>query len=328
MKKIKGFVDLQMNGFLGIDFSDIGVSKDNLIFAFREIIKRGTCAFLPTVITSSEETYSRNLPLIVEVMKSAEFKGHVKGLHLEGPFISPEPGAVGAHNPEWVKKPDAGFMKKLIEWSEGTIKLLTVAAETEGVEELISYAVKQGITVSVGHQMALGEDIAKAVKAGAVTVTHLANGIPNMIHRHKNTVWAALANDDIKPMIITDGHHLPPELIKTVIRAKGVDNVTAVSDASSMAGCPPGKYKSMGNDIVLEENGLLHNPAKGCMVGSSACILDCMNHLASLGFLSFEDIMKLGFHNPLKLAKIREEEVVPCENVYFDEEKKRFTAKS
>lgn len=328
MKKINGFVDLQVNGFLGIDFSDIGVSKENLVFAFREIIKRGTCAFLPTVITSSEEIYQRNLPLIVEVMKSAEFKGHVKGLHLEGPFISSEPGAVGAHNPAWVKKPSVEFMKKLIEWSEGTIKLLTVAAETEGAEELISYAAKQGITVSVGHQMALGEDLAKAVKAGAVTVTHLANGIPNMIHRHKNTVWATLANDDIKPMIITDGHHLPPELIKTVIRAKGVDNVTAVSDASSMAGCPPGKYKSMGNDIVLEENGLLHNPAKGCMVGSSACILDCMNHLASLEFLSFDDIMKLGYYNPMRLAKINEGEVEPCENVYFDDEKGKFTVKA
>ena len=328
MKKIKGFIDLQVNGFLGIDFSDISLTKEKAAFAFREIIKRGTCAFLPTVITASEEIYKRNLPLLVEVMKSPEFKGHLPGLHLEGPFISPEPGAVGAHNPEWVRKPDVAFMKKLIEWSEGTIKLLTVAAESEGVGELISYASSSGITVSLGHQMALGEDISRAVKAGAKTVTHLANGIPNMIHRHKNTVWAALAEDGIKPMIITDGHHLPPELIKTVIRAKGVDNVTAVSDASSMAGCPPGKYKSMGNDIVLEENGLLHNPAKGCMVGSSACILDCMNHLASLGFLSFEDIMKLGFYNPMKLANIREEDIIPCENVYFDEEKARFAVKS
>ncbi|OGV39593.1 MAG: hypothetical protein A2020_02695 [Lentisphaerae bacterium GWF2_45_14] len=328
MKNIKGFVDLQMNGFLGIDFSDARLTNENIIFAFRKILEKGTCAFLPTVITASEELYRRNLPMLVEVMRSSEFRGHVPGLHLEGPFISYEPGAVGAHNPEWVRKPDIGFMKRLIEWSEGTIKLLTVAAEAEGVEELISYASSNGITVSIGHQMALGVDVARAVKAGATTVTHLANGIPNMIHRHNNTIWATLAEDALKPMIITDGHHLPPELIKTVIRAKGIDNVSAVSDASSLAGCPPGKYQSMGNDIVLEENGLLHNPAKGCMVGSSACILDCMNYLASLGFLSFDEIMKLGFYNPLKLVKIREEDIIPCKNVYYDEERARFTVKS
>jgi N-acetylglucosamine-6-phosphate deacetylase len=324
MKKIPGFVDIQINGFLGVDFSESSLSEDDFIFSCRKIIERGTAAFLPTVITSSAAVYEKNLPKMAKIMDMPEFKGHIPGFHLEGPFISPEPGAVGAHNPEYVRKPDIDFLSKLIEWSNGKIKILTVAAEAEGVEELIKFASEKGITVSVGHQLAGVEDLQKAVKCGAKAVTHLGNGMPNMIHRHKNTLWATLAEDNLSALLITDGHHLPPELIKVALRAKGIERAIVISDASPIAGNPPGKYNVLGNNAVLEENGFLHNPEKGCMVGSSACVLDCMNYLASLKLLDFEALMDVGFKNPLKLIGVNEDSVEPCENVFYNESENIF----
>jgi N-acetylglucosamine-6-phosphate deacetylase len=300
------------------------LTEEDFIFACRKIIERGTASFLPTVITSAEDIYEKNLPMMAKIMDLPEFKGHIPGFHLEGPFISPEPGAVGAHNPEWVKKPDIDFLSKMIEWADGKIKILTVAAESEGVGELIKFASEKGIVVSVGHQLAGVEDLEKAVKCGAKAVTHLANGMPNMIHRHKNTIWATLAEDNLSALLITDGHHLPPELIKVAMRAKGTERAIVISDASPIAGSPPGKYLVLGNNAVLEENGLLHNPEKGCMVGSSASVLDCMNYLASLKLLDFEDLMNVGFRNPLKLIGVDENSVEPCENVVYDENENIF----
>ena len=169
------------------------------------------------------------------------------------------------------------------------------------MEELIRHAVSLGITVGCGHQLANYEQLQKAEKAGARTLTHLGNGIPNMINRHKNPVWSGLACDDLIATIITDGHHLPPELIKCVIRMKGPDKVIVISDASPVAGLPPGRYHMLGNDAILEENGLFHNPEKGCLVGSSASMSDCMKYLESLDLLSKEDLEKVGYCNAMKL---------------------------
>ena len=100
--------------------------------------------------------------------------------------------------------------------------------------------------------------------------------------------------------LITDGHHLPPPVVKAMIRAKGVDNVICVSDASPIAGMPPGVYETLGNYAVLEENGLLHNPEKKCLVGSSATILQCANVVASLKVFTPEEIVQMCFIAPLK----------------------------
>ncbi len=130
-----------------------------------------------------------------------------------------------------------------------------------------------------------------------------------MIHRHNNPIWAGLADDQLTAMIITDGHHLPNTLIKTIIRAKGLDKVIVTSDASPLAGMPPGRYCTLGNNAVLEPSGLLHNPEKQCLVGSSATILVCANYLASLDFLSPDDIVKLAFSNPLKMIGVAESSI-------------------
>ncbi|HBG77618.1 MAG TPA: hypothetical protein DDW84_02045 [Phycisphaerales bacterium] len=297
--------DLQVNGYAGVDFSSSELSESDFVSACAKLVKHGVNAFLPTVITSSEAVYKRNLSLIARMSENVEIKKHILGIHAEGPFISNKSGAVGAHNPEWTKEPDIDFLKKMQEWSNGRIKILTIAAELPNAEKLCEYATQTGISVFLGHQDAQLSDLERLADAGAKAITHLGNGMPNMVNRHDNILQYSLACDKLTATIITDGHHLPSHLIKTIIKAKGIEKIAIISDASPVAGMPPGKYQISGNDAVLEENGLFHNPTKNCMVGSSATMVECIKYMDSLGILTKEQLQKVVYHNPLKLINLQ-----------------------
>jgi N-acetylglucosamine-6-phosphate deacetylase len=322
--EIPGFIDLQVNGYKGVDFSSSDLTRKEFVSACRELIEAGTVGFLPTIITSPTATYKRNLQLIAQAIENSEINGSVLGVHLEGPFLSNQEGAIGAHNPAWVQQPDTGLLDKLYEWSGENIKLLTIAAETEGAEELCQHAATLGITVSLGHHMATEADLQKIANAGARSLTHLGNGLPHKLDRHHNPLWAGIANDDLQAMIISDGHHLPPSIIKTIIRTKGISNTIIVSDASPIAGLPSGRYTTLGNEALLEESGRLYNPETGYLVGSSSTMLDCMNFLSSLDLLSLEELMNAGFYNPLNLIHT-DPESINRTSLKYDEAAKEFT---
>ena len=307
---LPGFVDLQVNGFLGVDYSAEGLTLDKVLMTAREINQRGTAGFLATVITSSEAVYEKNLGLIAEAMQDPEAGRIILGIHAEGPFLSDRPGAVGAHNPQYVQKPSIAFFDKMLAWSHNTIKILTIAAEAEGAEELTRYAVGKGVVVSLGHHLADYAAIQRCAAAGASYLTHLGNGVPNEVNRHFNPIWAGLAEDRVTAGLITDGHHLPPHVIKVMIRAKGVDHVIFVSDASPIAGMPPGRYETLGNFAILEPNGYLHNPEKKCLVGSSATILQCANVIAGLKAFTPEEIVQMGLIAPLRKIGVAPEKFV------------------
>jgi len=322
--KVPGLVDLQVNGFKGIHFSDPSLTQESFALACRGVFEAGTTAFLPTVITSPAQVYEHNLPIIAAVIRSQEFRGRLPGIHLEGPFISAEDGARGAHDSRWIAPPDVGYLEQLLEWADGWVKLLTIAAELQGAEDLARHACSQGIAVSLGHQMASEADLQRLAKAGAASLTHLGNGVPALLNRHVNPVWAGLANDDLAATIISDGHHLPASLLKTIIRTKGAGRCVVISDASSPAGLPPGEYEVLGHRHVLDENGRLHEPATGYLAGSSATMLECMNHLASLELVSPDELVAMGFHNPLRLIGLGPQDVAEERNLRFDAERRVF----
>lgn len=325
--KIPGLVDLQINGYRGVDFSDVNLTPDDFARACRGVFDAGTTAFLATIVTSPKELYERNLPIIAAACKRDKFRGRLLGIHIEGPFISPKDGARGAHDLQWVAQPDVGFLEQLIDWADGTVKLITIAAELERAENLARYAIGRGIAVSLGHQMAEEDDLRRLVRAGAVSLTHLGNGVPALLGRHENPIWAGLANDDLVAMIIADGHHLPASLLKTIIRTKGADRCVVVSDATSPAGLEAGRYHVLGHDVILEETGRLHDPQTGYLAGSSTMMLDCMNHLASLDLVSIDELVAMGFTNPLKLIGLEPDDVRRGRDIYFDKEHKVFYLK-
>jgi len=318
-----GLVDLQVNGYKGVDFSGPDLTEADGAQACRELLAGGTTAFLPTLITSPAEIYARNLPIIAKVLDEEEFRGRVLGIHLEGPFISPQDGARGAHSAQWIRRPDVTYLEELIRLADGKVRLLTIAADQSGAEELARYATGRGITVSLGHHMANEQDLERLVGVGAKALTHLGNGVPALLPRHQNPVWAGLANDDLAATIIADGHHLPAPMLKTIMRTKGSERCIIISDASPLAGLPPGEYWSMGANVRLEENGKLHNPATGYMAGSSATILDCANHLAALGLVSPHALIRMLFYNPLRLIGVRPNQVQAAGEILLDVKHRR-----
>ena len=300
----KEYIDLQVNGFAGVDFSTLELDYDSFMKAAEKIFATGTAVFLPTIVTSDIPLYERNISIIKNAVEKNGLSKAVPGVHLEGPFISRLPGAVGCHNPDFVRDCDYEWLLELLKRTGNYVKMMTVAAELDGIEDLIKCASGKGITVSLGHHLANAQDIKKCAAAGAKTLTHLGNGCPNMMNRHDNPVWAGLACDDLTAMLITDGHHLPGDIVKCMIRIKGVDKIIVTSDAAPVAGLPPGRYHMLNNDAILEENGKFHNPEKGCLVGSSASVADCVRFLESLNILTDEEIYKVSYLNAAKLIGI------------------------
>ncbi|MFW5744901.1 MAG: N-acetylglucosamine-6-phosphate deacetylase, partial [Spirochaetota bacterium] len=246
-----GFVDLQVNGTHGIDFSAEGLTGTECDRAFALVRDGGTAAFLPTVITAPEDRLRRNLGTIAAAARSFGRPAAVPGIHLEGPFLDPTPGAIGAHNPEWVARPDPALLDRLQDAAGGMIRVLTVSAGVPGVEALIEHAAGQGVIVSLGHQMAGYEEVRRAADAGASMLTHLGNGMPHEVGRHENPLLAGLAEERLEAGIIADGHHLPGELVRLIVRVKGAERVALVSDAAPVAGLPPGRYTTLGNDVEV-----------------------------------------------------------------------------
>ncbi|MBR2344546.1 MAG: N-acetylglucosamine-6-phosphate deacetylase [Lentisphaeria bacterium] len=300
-----GWVDLQVNGHNGVDYSDPALTKDGILKSIEELLATGTAMFLPTIITGDLHRNVRHAMMIREVVEANGLNKHVPGVHFEGPFISNVPGAVGAHDPKFVCPPTPENMATLFDELPGWVKIVSIGADTEGAPEAVAAMKERGIVVSVGHHMATSEQVRAAADAGAKLLTHLGNGCPNLLDRHRNPFYAGLAEDRLTAMIISDGHHLPGELVKIILRVKGVDRTIITSDASSITGFPPGTYNTLGNIAVLSPDGKLYNPEKQCLVGSASTISDCMKFLASLDILTDDELKRVGRDNALAVLGLK-----------------------
>ena len=319
-----GFVDLQVNGYLGVDFSSPDLQEDEIIGLVHAMREKGTAAFLPTVITSPVEIILRNLHLIAETIEKAGLERIVPGIHLEGPFISDVPGAHGVHPRECIEKPDIGLLDQFFAAAEGRIRLLTIAADVEGAADLCRHAISKGIKVSLGHQMAGYAAVSELAGAGALAITHLGNGIPAMIPRHDNSLLAGMAEERLNAMIITDGHHLPAELIGLIVRIKTFDHIIVTSDVAPPSGLAPGDYEAFGKTVSLREDGRLYQPGTEYLAGSSAVMIDCMNYLAGLDLGKYDELLKCSRTNALRLLGLNEHEIEPLRGLMYTTETRRF----
>lgn len=299
-----GWIDLQVNGYGGINFNGEG---ELTVEAVKEATERleadGTVGFLATLVTLDPETVIRNIRAIVAARAKFDIcRKNILGFFLEGPFISKEPGAVGAHAIEWVSPPSKELFGRFMDAAGGEIKMVNVAAEIEGMADFVKFVADIGVTVSLGHQTAARpEEMEGCLAAGAKAFTHLGNGIMNLIDRHNNAIYTALVEDRASVMFIPDGHHLPDTLLKLYKRAVPIERLIAVSDAQYVAGLPPGTYPVGGLDAVLEPDGLLWYPPRRCLVGATAPMAKMMKLLQERIGYSYEECIKVGRENPLKL---------------------------
>ena len=264
-----GLIDNQINGYKGIDFSDITLTADKMRKAVETIRADGVTTFIPTVITNSHENLLINFRNLAETMKDDEVRDSVAGFHLEGPYISPEEGYYGCHPSAFIRKPSWDEFARYQEAAGGNIIQVTISPEIEGCIGFIEKCTNNNVMVSIGHTNASAEQIKKAVDHGARLSTHLGNGCANLIDRHRNPLWPQLANDLLIPSIIADGHHLLPEEVQVFYRVKGPHNMILTSDVTHLGGMTPGKYTFLGSEVVLTDEGLIKNPALNCLAGAS-----------------------------------------------------------
>ena len=294
---VPGFIDLQVNGFQGVNFSDPELTVDQVLRVAAALAARGTIAVCPAVITSSLDTYRKVLPVLAEAAGKPEGRG-ILGLHLEGPFINPREGAVGAHDAGFVQAPDPALFEDLWQLSGKRVSLVTLAPEIPGAAGVIRYARERGVAVAIGHTLCGPEAVKAAVACGATLSTHLGNGCPNLLDRHHNPIWAQL-DSPLHAMLIADGHHLPPAVIRTFMRVKGAEHVIVTSDSAAVAGLAPGEYACAGRPVRITASGRVENLLAPTLFGSSATMLDCVNHLASLGFADQALLARVSIDNPL-----------------------------
>ncbi len=298
---MKGFVDLQVNGYGGVDFSAPGLDISKVAEVVDALRRRGTIAFCPTVITSPASIYEGNLPVLARAMEVRDLAPHLLGIHLEGPFISHQEGARGAHRGRYARLPDVSYFEHLRQLAGSRISLVTLAPELAGADALIRHIAECGAAVSLGHHLARSSTVSRACELGATAATHLGNALPKLLPRLSNPIWDQLDEARLQVMLITDGHHLPDRFIRVAVRALGVQRMIVVSDSAPIAGMPPGRYQTLGQDVTLEANGRLWNPAEDHLVGSSACLMKCINYLARLKLLEPAELWQVGCHNPLAL---------------------------
>jgi N-acetylglucosamine-6-phosphate deacetylase len=295
-----GLIDLQVNGFAGIDFNDAALTADCLDHALRAMAGTGVTTCLPTLITAAEPVLrGRLLALDAAVADSRLGPLMVPGFHLEGPFLNPAPGYAGCHPPEAMVPPDPALLARLTEGLRRPVLLLTLAPERPGAIEVVREATARGIRVAIGHSAALAADIAAAVDAGACLSTHLGNALPQPQPKFLNPLMLQLAEDRLSASVIADGIHVPLAALKVMLRAKGVERTILVTDATAAAGAPPGRYGF--GDMVIEHmpDGAVTYPGGSMLAGSALCLDQAVRNVVAWGLLPWPEAIRLATVNPL-----------------------------
>lgn len=262
--ELPGLFDLQVNGFAGIDFNSHGLKADRVDEALQRLRATGVTRCLPTLITSSLESFSERARVLSRLRTPA-----IAGIHMEGPYLSPEDGPRGAHPRAHVSAATLDDFKRRQEAAGGRIVLVTLAPEVDGALALIEYLASSGVRVAIGHTAATSAQIAQAIAAGATLATHLGNGCAQMLPRHPNPIWDLLASDEVFATVIVDGHHLPPATVKSMIRAKGAARVILISDAIAAAGSDAGPHTIGEVACELSPDGRVSLPGTPYLAGSA-----------------------------------------------------------
>ena len=282
------FIDLQVNGYGGVDFSspntlsEAGVAK--VVHALRA---QGVAYFFPTLVTGSFEATRRSLEFIHKSCRNVDIARSITGVHLEGPYISPEDGPRGAHPLAHVRTPDLDEFDAWQDAAGGRIRLVTLAPEVPGTLAFIEALRDRGVLVALGHTGATPQQIRDAVAAGATFSTHLGNGAHLTLPRHPNYLWSQLAEDDLYACLIADGHHLPPEVLKVMVRAKGLGKTILVSDMTSLAGLEPGSYTFAGSRVELSAAGRISLSGTGYLAGSTLQLPDAVHNAVTFADIPF-----------------------------------------
>jgi N-acetylglucosamine-6-phosphate deacetylase len=312
-----GLVDLQVNGFAGVDFNDPATAGDQVSAAAAALRATGVTWFLATLISAPLDRFSACARTLARSTETA-----LAGLHMEGPYISPEDGARGAHRREDISPPTLDDFRRRQEAAGGRIRLVTIAPEVQGALPLIEQLVKDGVRVAIGHTAASPQQVRDAVTAGATMSTHLGNGCAQMLPRHPNFLWEQLAADELVAGLIVDGHHLPPATVKSMVRAKTPLRTILVTDATTAAGRPPGDYMLGSLRVHLDETGRVAVPGQPNLAGSALSMDRAIGNTVRFTGLPLATVLPMASTTPARYLGISPRGRI---HASWDEATSRFT---
>jgi N-acetylglucosamine-6-phosphate deacetylase len=296
-----GFVDLQVNGFAGVDFNDPNTPVDAIGRALDAMFSTGVTRCLPTVITGPADGMLASLRNLRRAQMELA-RGHaIVGFHVEGPHIGVEDGPRGAHPARWVRAPDLAEFGRWQEATGGNIRLVTLSPHWPEAAGYIAAVVKAGVVVSIGHTGADAEQIARAVDAGATLSTHLGNAAHKMVAKFPNCLWDQLAEDRLSASFIVDGLHLDPAFLRVALKTKSVERTILVTDAAAPAGAAVGKYRLGELDVELTGDGRVVLTGTQKLAGSALRMNDAVANLVRIGGVSMRDAIRTVTTNPARL---------------------------
>ena len=299
-KPSSGYVDLQVNGYGGVDFNGDDLSADSLHAACQRLVADGVAGVLATVITDEIDRMAARLARLATLRSSDSFAQQVIwGFHIEGPFISNQAGYVGAHPAQATRPACRDAMQRLLDASEGLTRIVTLAPERDSQMAVTKWLADQGICVAAGHCNPSLEQLDAAIDAGLTLFTHLGNGCPIELPRHDNVIQRVLSRSErLWISFIADGVHVPWHALGNYLRAATLERCIAVSDAISAAGLGPGKCQLGGQEVVVDALGATWSADRSHLAGSSTTMPQMEYNLRHTLGLSEREVKRLICDNP------------------------------
>ncbi|MBV9248559.1 MAG: N-acetylglucosamine-6-phosphate deacetylase [Acetobacteraceae bacterium] len=299
-----GLIDLQVNGYAGVDFNDPALDGPAIDHALEAMLRTGVAACLPTVITAHEHELRARLRMLDQAVASSRLgQLMVPGYHLEGPFLNPADGFAGCHPAEAMVAPDPALIGRITAGLSRPILLLTLAPERKGAEALIRWARARGMVVAMGHTLADLAATTCAAEAGVTLSTHLGNALPQPLPKFLNPLMAQLSEDRLYASFIADGIHVPPHALKVMLRAKGLHRSILVTDATAAAAASHGLHRFAGMDIEHSPDGSVRVPGSVVLAGSALRLDQAIRNVVSWGFADAEAVVQLASRNPAALLE-------------------------
>ncbi len=242
-----GFVDVLVHGGGGYGFADMKYEAMEQISSF--FFKHGTTGMLAALYSKPEREMVADIKRIVDFVGKSK-GSNIWGIHLEGPFINPE--LHGAMKADYLWKPDVKGWNTLYDASKGLIRLMTIAPELTGVEEVMRAAATNDVVLSIGHSAATYQEVLNAIDNGAAHVTHMFNAMSPIHHREPGVALAALLHNELKIELIADGIHIHPAVMKLLYKVKGEGGILLITDAIRASGMPDGEYVFMDQKVLVK----------------------------------------------------------------------------
>lgn len=303
-----GFIDLQVNGFAGVDYNSPVVRTDDALEeiarSIRATFSTGITRFFPTVITGSPEDMLGALRNLAHARETLVEGPAMEAFHVEGPHISPQDGPRGAHPARWVRRPDFEEFRRWQEAAQGHVRLVTLSPEWPEAPKYIERLASEGVVTSIGHTRASSRQIQDAVSAGATLSTHLGNGADAVLPRHPNYIWEQLAEDKVAASFIVDGHHLPDSFLRVALRAKGVERSILITDAVMPAMCAPGPYRLGEVEVELKEDDRVVLRSGTRLAGSSLRMDRAISNVMRVAGLTLTEAIAMATVNPARVGRI------------------------